>query len=80
MSTIEIETQVKGGLPVIAILDYESSDPSVGIMGDSVDYPTIHWLSGNQVTDKVFESIPQSDIERIMIEALESKQNNQVYS
>jgi len=79
MSIIEIDTTVKSGLPVIAIMDYEPKDPSVGWMNDSVSEPWIHWLSGKEVTKAVYDSIPKSDIDRIMTEGLESMQDVRQY-
>jgi len=62
---MELEVRIKGGLPVLAkLVRYDLVDA-----GDEFDAPeiknaviSIHWLSGKEVTRKVYESIPSSDM------------------
>ena len=75
MREITIETTIKGGLPVLAIMDYEPVDREMGILLGVLSDPWICWMSGKKVTKKVYESISQSELERIMVEGLEEVQN-----
>lgn len=50
---IEIETTVKGGLPVLVRADYYSGGY------------TIHWPNGREITNKVWNSIPDDDHKEI---------------
>ena len=43
---IEIETTIRGGLPVIVRGEIARAEPDVGIMSDSVDDYEVFWLGG----------------------------------
>lgn len=71
MSLIEFETTVKGGLPVIARVACYPPEPDVGIFTRQCEIDDILWPSGKPITQKVFDSIPASDIEDILERARE---------
>ena len=62
MTTVSIDTTVKGGLPVIieAEVFYDRLDAEYYI-----DEMTVFWANGKRVTDTVHDSIPQNDWDRI---------------
>ena len=65
---IELDTTVKGGLPVIAQVVFSTPSPSVGLLHGEADV-TIFWRGGKIVTKKVYDSIPEADFDRIIEEA-----------
>lgn len=67
MAFVSIDTTVKGGLPVTveADVEYDSFDRT-----HYVTDMTVFWASGKRVTDKVHNSIPESDWDRIVDEML----------
>lgn len=69
--TREFEATVKGGMPVLVIARIHPAEPDIGIMGEQVDIEDICWLSGKPITQKVWASISEDDMERLAEAALE---------
>lgn len=72
MSKCEIETTIKGGLPVIVRASVHPAEPDVGIFTKQVDIDDICWLSGKSVSRKIYNSISAEDFERIATEVIEN--------
>lgn len=73
MSQHEFETTVKGGLPVIAVVEIEPAEPDVGMMCSVATLEDLLWVGSRKpVTLKVFNSLSASDLNRIEEEALDS--------
>lgn len=68
---LEISASVKGGLPVIALVRTWPAEPDVGIFSTQVEIEDILWTNGKPVTQRVYDSIPASDLEAIKEKAID---------
>ena len=71
MSTYEVETTIRGGLPVIMELGYDPADPSVGIFSDCFYLEKAYWVkkgkhcnyAGNELPDHIFDAITDEEVQ-----------------
>lgn len=68
---VEFEDTVKGGLPVLVIASVYRAEPDVGIMHEYAEIEDICWPTGKSVTQKVYDSISEDDMERLAEAATE---------
>ena len=66
MTTVEIQTTISGGLPVLARGTIGRAEPDVGIMTDYVDDYSLLWLGGQICS----VDLSYHDNERIMNELI----------
>ena len=68
--TIQFDSVVKGGLPVTVVASIYGPERDVGIFSHWAEIDNLLWQStGKPITKYVFDSIPESDIDRLIDEA-----------
>ncbi len=69
---IEIQTTIKGGLPVLAKGQFARAEPDVGMMHPWIEDLEFFWLSGEPLPKQMDEAISEADLERVSTELLEA--------
>lgn len=73
-SQFEIETTVKGGLPVIVEVEVEAPEPDTGHPTRWVSSYQFRWRNGKPMSAKMMATIPQRDIEAALEHALDTQE------
>lgn len=70
---VDFNSTIKSGLPITAIAIIYPPEPDVGILSSYAEITEIQWRTGECFTLTAYDSIPESDFERLRDEALEAE-------